>query len=121
MALGRWRGKLGLTHLGSGLWCCTGCPGFLEVVGIPEGPGLASCPSVLWGRGPLLFRGDVQLGAPAPLLRPLSTFSPAVVETDNTLTLIIVGVVGGLIGLLILFMLIKRVVLFIIKKTQDGK
>ncbi|XP_009893038.1 PREDICTED: sodium channel subunit beta-4 [Charadrius vociferus] len=43
------------------------------------------------------------------------------VETDNTLTLIIVSVVGGLIGLLILFMLIKRVVLFIIKKTQDGK
>lgn len=37
------------------------------------------------------------------------------------MTLIIVGVVGGLIGLLILFMLIKRVVLFIIKKTQDGK
>ncbi|XP_010007194.1 PREDICTED: sodium channel subunit beta-4 [Chaetura pelagica] len=43
------------------------------------------------------------------------------VETDNTVTFIIVGVVGGLIGLLILFMLIKRVVLFIIKKTQDGK
>ncbi|XP_030320731.1 sodium channel subunit beta-4 isoform X1 [Calypte anna] len=43
------------------------------------------------------------------------------VETDNTVTLIIVGVVGGLIGLLILFMLIKRVVLFIIKKIQDGK
>ncbi|XP_065553435.1 sodium channel subunit beta-4 isoform X2 [Lathamus discolor] len=43
------------------------------------------------------------------------------VEADNTVTLIIVGVVGGLIGLLILFMLIKRVVLFIIKKTQDGK
>lgn len=42
-------------------------------------------------------------------------------ETDNTLTLIIVGVVGGLFGLLILFMLVKRVVLFIIKKTQDGK
>lgn len=42
-------------------------------------------------------------------------------ETDNTVTLIIVGVVGGLIGLLILFMLVKRVVLFIIKKTQDGK
>ncbi|NWS81617.1 SCN4B protein, partial [Toxostoma redivivum] len=39
------------------------------------------------------------------------------VETDSTVTLIIVGVVGGLIGLLILFMLIKRVVLFIIKKT----
>ncbi|XP_014805005.1 PREDICTED: sodium channel subunit beta-4 [Calidris pugnax] len=43
------------------------------------------------------------------------------VETDNTLTLIIVGVVGGVIGLLVLFMLIKRVVLFIIKKVQDGK
>ncbi|KAL9825768.1 sodium channel regulatory subunit beta-4 isoform 1-T4 [Geothlypis trichas] len=43
------------------------------------------------------------------------------VKTDNTVTLIIVGVVGGLIGLLILFMLIKRVVLFIIKKVQDGK
>ena len=37
------------------------------------------------------------------------------------MTLIIVGVVGGLIGLLVLFMLVKRVVLFIIKKTQDGK
>lgn len=58
---------------------------------------------------------------PAPLPSPLSTFCPAVVKTDNTVTLIIVGVVGGLIGLLILFMLIKRVVLFIIKKTQDGK
>uniref|UniRef100_A0A8C0B7T0 Sodium voltage-gated channel beta subunit 4 n=1 Tax=Buteo japonicus TaxID=224669 RepID=A0A8C0B7T0_9AVES len=30
------------------------------------------------------------------------------VEADNTVTLIIVGVVGGLIGLLILFMLVKR-------------
>ncbi|XP_068772973.1 sodium channel subunit beta-4 isoform X2 [Struthio camelus] len=43
------------------------------------------------------------------------------VETDNTVTLIIVGVVGGIIGLLVLFMLVKRVVLFIIKKTQDRK
>ncbi|XP_068515383.1 sodium channel subunit beta-4 isoform X1 [Anas acuta] len=42
-------------------------------------------------------------------------------ETDNTLTLIIVGVVGGVFGLLILFMLVKRVILFIIKKVQDGK
>ncbi|NXM09146.1 SCN4B protein, partial [Tyrannus savana] len=49
------------------------------------------------------------------------TVVPKMVETDNTVTLIIVGVVGGLIGLLILFMLVKRVVLFIIKKTQDGK
>lgn len=72
--------------------------------------------------GVAAFRGGPRgWELPAPLLRPLSTFSPAVVETDNTLTLIIVGVVGGLIGLLILFMLIKRVVLFIIKKTQDGK
>ncbi|XP_059575869.1 sodium channel subunit beta-4 [Alligator mississippiensis] len=43
------------------------------------------------------------------------------VVADNTLTLIIVAVVGGLIGLLILFMVVKKVVLFIIKKTQDGK
>lgn len=72
--------------------------------------------------GVAAFRGGpCSWELPAPLLRPLSTFSPAVVETDNTVTLIIVGVVGGLIGLLILFMLIKRVVLFIIKKTQDGK
>lgn len=85
---------------------------------------LASLKGEAWPRAPLCrgeggrcFSGETL----APLLRPLSTFSPAVVETDNTLTLIIVGVVGGLIGLLILFMLIKRVVLFIIKKTQDGK
>ncbi|XP_062450701.1 sodium channel subunit beta-4 isoform X3 [Rhea pennata] len=43
------------------------------------------------------------------------------VETDNTVTLIIVGVLGGVIGLLVLFMLVKRVVLFIVKKVQDRK
>lgn len=80
-----------------------------------------------WPRAPLcgsvvpLWGGSCSWELPAPILRPLSTFSPAVVEADNTVTLIIVGVVGGLIGLLILFMLIKKVVLFIIKKTQDGK
>lgn len=54
-------------------------------------------------------------------MNPLHPSCWAVEKTDNTVTLIIVGVVGGLIGLLILFMLVKRVVLFIIKKTQDGK
>lgn len=66
-------------------------------------------------------RGAALLGAPHLVLRSLCSLSPAVEETDNTLTLIIVGVVGGLFGLLILFMLVKRVILFIIKKVQDGK
>lgn len=95
------------------------------MVGIPEGQGLASWPSAVGWRLveglAALLGGLCSWELPAPLLRPLSTFSPAVVEADNTVTLIIVGVVGGLIGLLILFMLVKRVVLFIIKKTQDGK
>ncbi|XP_025913674.1 sodium channel subunit beta-4 [Apteryx rowi] len=43
------------------------------------------------------------------------------VETDNTLTLIIVSVVGGVIGFLVFFMLVKKVILFIIKKMQDRK
>lgn len=67
--------------------------------------------------------GEVQgpSGAPHLVLRSLCSLSLAVEETDNTLTLIIVGVVGGVFGLLILFMLVKRVILFIIKKVQDGK
>ncbi|XP_028931164.1 sodium channel subunit beta-4 isoform X2 [Ornithorhynchus anatinus] len=40
---------------------------------------------------------------------------------DNTVTLIIVAVVGGCIGLLIVVMLTKNVILFIIKKTQEKK
>ncbi|KAM3923483.1 sodium channel regulatory subunit beta-4 [Leptodactylus fuscus] len=40
---------------------------------------------------------------------------------DNTLTLIIVGVVGGVIGLLILILIIKKTVSFIIKKKCDKK
>uniref|UniRef100_A0A5F8HFB1 Sodium voltage-gated channel beta subunit 4 n=1 Tax=Monodelphis domestica TaxID=13616 RepID=A0A5F8HFB1_MONDO len=44
-----------------------------------------------------------------------------VVEVDNTVTIIIVSVVGGLIGFLIVFMLIKKFITFIIKKTQEKK
>uniref|UniRef100_A0A670K5F4 Sodium voltage-gated channel beta subunit 4 n=1 Tax=Podarcis muralis TaxID=64176 RepID=A0A670K5F4_PODMU len=40
-------------------------------------------------------------------------------KKDNTLTLIIVSVVGGVIGLLVLIMLIKKLVLFILKKTRE--
>ncbi|KAG8569430.1 hypothetical protein GDO81_014407 [Engystomops pustulosus] len=40
---------------------------------------------------------------------------------DNTLTLIIVGVVGGVIGLLILILIIKKTISFIIKKNRDKK
>ncbi|XP_007494777.1 sodium channel subunit beta-4 isoform X1 [Monodelphis domestica] len=43
------------------------------------------------------------------------------VEVDNTVTIIIVSVVGGLIGFLIVFMLIKKFITFIIKKTQEKK
>lgn len=103
-----------------------GCPGFLEVLAPPKGTAWPRAPlccgPAAGGGGRCFWGGAVQLGAPcSPTPSPLSTFSPAVVEADNTVTLIIVGVVGGLIGLLILFMLVKRVVLFIIKKTQDGK
>ncbi|XP_034995933.1 sodium channel subunit beta-4 [Zootoca vivipara] len=40
-------------------------------------------------------------------------------KKDNTLTVIIVSVVGGVIGLLVLIMLIKKVTLFILKKTRE--
>uniref|UniRef100_A0A7N5K063 Sodium voltage-gated channel beta subunit 4 n=1 Tax=Ailuropoda melanoleuca TaxID=9646 RepID=A0A7N5K063_AILME len=42
-------------------------------------------------------------------------------EVDNTVTLIILGVVGGVIGLLILILLVKKFIAFIIKKTQEKK
>ncbi|XP_066495281.1 sodium channel subunit beta-4 [Tiliqua scincoides] len=42
-------------------------------------------------------------------------------KVDNTVTLIILSVVGGVIGLLILIMLVKKLVLFILKKTQEKK
>ncbi|XP_018418367.1 PREDICTED: sodium channel subunit beta-4 [Nanorana parkeri] len=40
---------------------------------------------------------------------------------DNTLTLIIVSVVGGVIGLLILILIIKKTITFIIKRNSDKK
>lgn len=40
---------------------------------------------------------------------------------DNTLTKIIVAVVGGVIGLLVLILIIKKTVGFILKKNQDKK
>ncbi|KAM5132429.1 sodium channel regulatory subunit beta-4 [Mantella aurantiaca] len=40
---------------------------------------------------------------------------------DNTLTLIIVAVVGGVIGLLILILIIKKTVSFILKRNRDKK
>ncbi|EPQ01805.1 Sodium channel subunit beta-4 [Myotis brandtii] len=40
-------------------------------------------------------------------------------EVDNTLTLIILSVVGGVVGLLVLILLIKKLVTFILKKTQE--
>uniref|UniRef100_A0A8D0E9Z5 Sodium voltage-gated channel beta subunit 4 n=1 Tax=Salvator merianae TaxID=96440 RepID=A0A8D0E9Z5_SALMN len=42
-------------------------------------------------------------------------------KVDNTLTLIILAVVGGVIGLFILIMVIKKLVLFILKKTREKK
>ncbi|XP_067910369.1 sodium channel subunit beta-4-like [Heterodontus francisci] len=43
------------------------------------------------------------------------------VEADNTLTKIILSVVGGLIGLLILIFIIKKLVMFIIKQVGKKK
>ncbi|XP_062995103.1 sodium channel subunit beta-4 [Elgaria multicarinata webbii] len=42
-------------------------------------------------------------------------------KVDNTVTKIIVSVVGGVIGLLILIMVIKKATLFILKKTRQKK
>lgn len=46
---------------------------------------------------------------------------PTVKEVDNTLTVIIVSVVGGLIGLIIIVMVIKAVVLNFLNKAQEKK
>lgn len=57
---------------------------------------------------------------PSPtLLSPCS--GHAVEEVDNTLTLIILAVVGGIIGLLIVILLVKKFIAFTIKKTQEKK
>ncbi|XP_053126025.1 sodium channel subunit beta-4 isoform X2 [Hemicordylus capensis] len=42
-------------------------------------------------------------------------------KVDNTLTMIILAVVGGVIGLLILVMVTKKLTLFILKKTREKK
>uniref|UniRef100_A0A9L0RFE3 Sodium voltage-gated channel beta subunit 4 n=1 Tax=Equus caballus TaxID=9796 RepID=A0A9L0RFE3_HORSE len=42
-------------------------------------------------------------------------------EVDNTVTLIILAVVGGVIGLLIFIMLVKKFIAFVLKKTQEKK
>ncbi|KAE8592473.1 hypothetical protein XENTR_v10018767 [Xenopus tropicalis] len=42
-------------------------------------------------------------------------------DVDNTLTLIIVAAVGGVIGLLILILIMKKIITFIIKRNRDKK
>lgn len=56
---------------------------------------------------------------PRPCLSPSPSLP--VEEVDNTLTLIILSVVGGVVGLLVLILLIKKLVTFILKKTQEKK
>lgn len=63
-------------------------------------------------------RGHPTTQGPSCLTLPYLLPSP-VEKKDNTLTLIIVSVVGGVIGLLVLIMLIKKLVLFILKKTRE--
>lgn len=64
----------------------------------------------------------MRVQAGAPFFLALTAFSASPVEkVDNTLTLIILSVAGGVIGLLILIMLTKKLVLFILKKTRKQK
>ncbi|XP_006890945.1 PREDICTED: uncharacterized protein LOC102856887 [Elephantulus edwardii] len=42
-------------------------------------------------------------------------------EVDNTVTLIILAVVGGVIGLLVFVLLLKKFITFILKKTREKK
>uniref|UniRef100_A0A8D2H728 Ig-like domain-containing protein n=2 Tax=Urocitellus parryii TaxID=9999 RepID=A0A8D2H728_UROPR len=42
-------------------------------------------------------------------------------EVDNTVTLIILAVVGGVIGLLIFILLLKKFITFVLKKTREKK
>lgn len=46
---------------------------------------------------------------------------PPVEEVDNTVTLIILAVVGGVIGLLVCILLLKKLITFILKKTREKK
>lgn len=52
---------------------------------------------------------------------PLPSAPPAVEEVDNTVTLIILAVVGGVIGLLVCILLLKKLITFILKKTREKK
>ncbi|KAM6173182.1 sodium channel regulatory subunit beta-4 isoform 2-T2 [Erethizon dorsatum] len=42
-------------------------------------------------------------------------------KVDNTVTLIILGVVGGVIGLLVFILLLKKFIAFVLKKTREKK
>ncbi|XP_075404894.1 sodium channel regulatory subunit beta-4 [Tenrec ecaudatus] len=42
-------------------------------------------------------------------------------KVDNTMTRIILAVVGGVIGLLVFILLLKKLIAFILKKTQEKK
>lgn len=42
-------------------------------------------------------------------------------EVDNTVTFIILAVVGGVIGLLVFILLVKKLITFILKRTQEKK
>lgn len=53
----------------------------------------------------------------APCVLPL----PPVEKVDNTVTLIILAVVGGVIGLLVCILLLKKLITFILKKTREKK
>lgn len=46
---------------------------------------------------------------------------PPVEVVDNTVTLIILAVVGGVIGLLVCILLLKKLITFILKKTREKK
>lgn len=52
-------------------------------------------------------------------VKPLFVFAVRVV--DNTLTTIIVSVLGGVIGLIILIMVVKAVVIAVLNKVQEKK
>lgn len=52
---------------------------------------------------------------------PPCSAPPPVEEVDNTVTLIILAVVGGVIGLLVCILMLKKLITFILKKTREKK
>lgn len=54
-------------------------------------------------------------------IHPRLLFPLPVEEVDNTVTLIILAVVGGVIGLLVCILLLKKLITFILKKTREKK